>query len=257
MFFFSLLDFGTWLASRGQHAQSSKPAAFFASFIMPRITGYSTKVFCLFCVAWQFYICFDKYLSEPVVTNVAYVSNNGKYPIAITFCKMILYSNITDHDLNGETFKDLMIEANFLGAEDWALVFKERIFTRVLPYRKFLTYTWSEDVFYLCFSLQLGNELQTLRQLRIKYRFFKTIDGRTTNLQIFFHSWGSFSTLKYEIPTRNAFRVIHMRQSTVVTLSTKKVKCSSYEMNSLDECLESKAVKAVNASVGCITELLR
>ena len=59
------------------------------------VIGYIIQLFCLCCVAWQSYVCMDKYISQPTATSVIYVPNEGKYLAAVTFCKRLSYSDVT------------------------------------------------------------------------------------------------------------------------------------------------------------------
>jgi hypothetical protein len=246
------------LAVQGQYFQTRKPARFCFTLTLLRIAGYGTKIFCFCCVAWQFQVCLEKYLSEPVSSHVAFIPNNGRYPGAITFCKKINYINITSYsELLDETI-DVVIEAEFLhSSQGWVLIYKGKPLTSILPYRKFTTFSWSENTFKLCFSVQLGSESQRLSQLMVKYKWINDNYEILTNLQIFVHSWGSFGAVKYEIPLSDDDRIIKLSQETMESLSTRTLKCSSYENSFLDKCFEREAIKYTNATLGCISDLLR
>ena len=257
IFLFSLLDLGAWLIIQGQNVHHKKYMALPQIFLF---LGYSTKLFCFCCVAWQAYVCLDKYNSQPITTSIAYVPNEGKYPLAVTFCKRILYTNMTAvvslDELNIEDL--LQIEVAYKGHQGWSIIYQNgTVLDRaILPSRKFTTFSWSDDTFKLCLSLQLGAEQMKLSQLRIIY-VYKYYVEIPCNLQIFVHSWGSFSAMKYELPVRDMLQIIQLKQETVESVSTSTSQCSVYDNNLLDECLEAKALQYVNNTLGCISGTLR
>jgi hypothetical protein len=241
-----------------------KPTQLFLPLMLLKFAGYSTKVFCFFCVAWQGYMCMDKYMSQPLSTNVAYISNTGSYPAAISFCKRLSYSNKKANDsLKDEVFSDLLsIEAQIVGGEDWRIIYDRfGIDETFLPTRQFVTFSFNEDFFNYCLSLQLGTETTWLSQLRFKFIWnMTTYDDfqAKPNLTVFFHSWGAFEMVKYELPIKKTKqKVLQLSQETMATESTKELACSSYEKSSLDLCLHRRAILYVRERVGCTTELIR
>jgi len=250
------MDAGTWMVGWGQN--HNKPVQLFLPHLFVKLAGYSTKVFCFCCVSWQGYICLDKYLSQPLSTDVAYIPNDGNHPASVTFCKRLPYSNMSfDLSHKEEVFEDLLsIEAQYVGSENWNLVY-EGFFMKsaLLATRKFITYSFSEDMFKFCDSLQLGTETRQLSQLSFKY---KQEHGKEVNIQMFIHGWGAFEMVKYELPMKGTFQsIIQLSQETMATVSSSLLACSSYENSSLDLCLHKKAVQYVRDTVGCTTSLIR
>jgi len=258
------MDMGTWMVDWVNYGLHDKPAQVFLPFFFLKLAGYSTKAFCFSCVAWQGYMCMDKYMSQPLSTNVAYTSNTGSYPTAISFCKRLSYSNMKANDsLKDEVFSDLLsIEAQIVGGEDWRIIYDRfGIDETFLPTRQFVTLSFNEDFFNYCLSLQLGTETMWLSHLRFKYIWNMTSfdDFQTMpNLQVFLHSWGAFEMEKYELPIKKTKqRIIQLNQETMSTESTKELACSSYEKSSLDLCLHRRAMLYVRERVGCTTEHIR
>ena len=224
------------------------------------VIGYIIQLFCLCCVAWQSYVCMDKYISQPTATSVIYVPNEGKYLAAVTFCKRLSYSDVTAKSrLEDLVIKDLlMIEAEYDGYEGWSPIYQNGRFNEhvAIPTRKFTSFVWSDDIFKLCVSLQLGNEKTTMSQLEITYQW--TLYSKLpTNLQVYVHGWGSFEMDKNEIPLIDPFQVFQLNQETLQSLSIHTMACSAYENSMLDECLETKAVQYANNTIGCINYLMR
>jgi hypothetical protein len=256
------MDVGTWMVGWG-HYHDKSPQLLLPSLLL-KLAGYSTKAFCFSCVAWQGYMCMDKYMSQSLSTNVAYTSNTGSYPTAISFCKRLSYRNMKANDsLKDEVFEDLLsIEAQIVGGEEWRTIYDRLgIDETFLPTRQFVTSSFSEDTFKYCLSLQLGTEAMWLSHLMFKYIWNMTsfIDFQAMpNLQVFLHSWGAFEMEKYELPIKKTKqRIIQLNQETISTESTKELACSSYEKSSLDMCLHRRAMLYVTERVGCITELIR
>jgi hypothetical protein len=258
------MDVGTWMIGWSQYGLQDKPAQLFLPLMLLKFAGYSTKAFCFSCVAWQGYICFEKYMSQPLSTNVAYISNPGSYPTAISFCKQLSYRNMTANNSKGEeVFGDLLsIEAQIVVGEEWRIIYdRSGIDNTFLPARQFVTFSFNEDTFKYCFSFQLGTEALRLGQLRFNYTWIMSsmYDFQAMpNLQVFLHSWGAFEMMKYELPIkRTAQRIIQLNQETMAKVSTKELACSSYEKSSLDLCLHRRAMHYVRNKVGCSTELIR
>jgi hypothetical protein len=258
------MDAGTWMIGWGHNGLHDKPARFFLPFLLLKLAGYATKAFCFSCVAWQGYMCMDKYMSQPLSTDVAYTSNPGSYPTAISFCKLISYTNMTaSFSLKGEVFGDLLsIEAQTVGGEEWRIIYDRfGIDETFLPTKQFVTFSFNDDTFKYCFSLQLGTEALWLNHLRFKYIWNMTslFDLQTMpNLQVFLHSWGAFEMLKYELLIKKTTqRNIQLNQEMMSTVSTKELACSSYEKSSVDLCLHRRAMLYVRDTVGCTTELIR
>ena len=253
---FSFLDGGTWLIFYGGYIKHKNPS----TFLLFTIIGYTFKLFCFGCVGWQSYVCLDKYYSKPISTGVSYVSNEGTYPLAITFCKMLFYSDITPEiRIEDIVIEDLfMIAGEYAGNQGWSPIYQNGKFldSYALPKRRFTTFVWSNDTFRLCLSLQTENEKSKLNQVLIAYRR-KITPKLPYNLQIFVHGVGSFSMVKYEIPLRDQNQVIQLNQETVESLSIPSMSCSAYENSMLDECLETKAVQYANTYLGYINNLLR
>jgi hypothetical protein len=203
-------------------------------------------------------------MNEPVSTNMANIPNIGTYPVAVAFCKMINISDMTpDTNITNEKIADLvMIEALFFGNNTWSLVYRNASFSpgNVLAKRKFITNTWSKDKFQVCISLRLGTETVLLHQLRFSFRWLdcrRELIYRPPNLQVFLHGWGSFETVKYEIPLAQVPQVFQLDQKTVLTLPSKEKECSFYQNGSLDECLEQSALWYANDVVSCTEKLQR
>jgi hypothetical protein len=222
------------------------------------------RIFCFSCVAWQCYVCLKKYIEEPITSNVAYVSDDGSYPGAITFCKNLYFSQMhLEPMLANETLEDLLyIEVESVGREGWSIIYDggSLISEYELPSRNFTTFSWSDDIFKFCLSFQLGTETQKLARIRFKYKWLdcrRDIVYSPPNLQAFVHGWGSFGKDNHEVPITQTNQIFQLKQETIVTLSTKDHKCSSYDNSFLDECLERRAVEHANMTVGCITELQR
>ncbi len=208
-------------------------------------------------------MCMDKYMSQPLSTNVAYTSNTGSYQTAISFCKLLSYRNMTANtSLQEGMFGDLLsVEGQIVGGEEWKLIYNSfGIDETFLPTKQFVTFSFNDDTFKYCLSLQLGTEALWLSHLRFKYTWNATSNGPQTmpNLQVFLHSWGAFEMVKYELPIKKAIqRIIQLNQETMSTVSTKESACSSYEKSSLDLCLHRRAMLFVRDTVGCTTELIR
>jgi hypothetical protein len=244
----------------GHNGLHDKPAQFFLPFLLLKLAGYATKAFCFSCVAWQGYMCMDKYMSQPLSTDVAYTSNTGSYPTAISFCKWLSYRDMKANDqvssIKYEEFRDLLsIEAQIVGGEEWKIIYDRfGIDETFLPTRQFVTFSFNDDTFKYCLSVQLGTEALWLWHLRFKYTWNTTMP----NLQVFLHSWGAFEMVNYELPIKKATqRIIQLNQETMSTVSTKVLACSSYEKSSLDFCLHRRAMLFVRDTIGCATELIR
>jgi hypothetical protein len=258
-FSFSFLDLGIWLTYEDHQLKTKRHALIFLYKILRKILGYSIRLFCFCCVALQSYVCFNKYLNQPVSTKMVIIPNIGTYPVAVTFCKMLNISDMTpDTIITNEKIADLvMIEALYFGSNTWSLVYQNASFSpdTVLTQRKFITNTWSKDKFQVCISLRLGTDTLLLQQLRFK---FKWLDCRMAgvyrppNLQVFLHGWGSFEKVTYKIPLAQVPQVFQLDQKTVLTLPSKGKDCSLYESGSLDECLEQSALWYANDIAGCI-----
>jgi hypothetical protein len=236
--------------------KTHRHSLFFLCKIIQKILGYSTRLFCFCCVALQSYVCFNKYINDPVSTNMAIIPNIGIYPAAVAFCKMLNISNITpDTIIANEVISDLLtIEAQVVGNDVWSLVYQNSSFSpgTGLPNRKFIT--WSKDEFQVCNSLRLGTETLLLHQLRFKFRWLdckKVGIYKPPNLQVFLHGWGSFEKVSYEIPLAEVPQVFQLDQETVLTLPSKGKVCTFYESESLDECLERSALWYANGIVSC------
>jgi hypothetical protein len=259
------MDVSTWMIGWSQYSLHDKPAQLFLPLMLLKFAGYTTKAFCFSCVAWQGYMCMDKYKSQPLSTNVAYTSNTGSYVTAITFCKWLSYRNMkANNSLQDEMFGDLVsIEAQFVGGEEWEIIYDRfGIDETFLPIRRFVTFSFNEETFKYCLSFQLGTEALRLSQLRFNYKMVViSIYGGSKamqNLQVFLHSWGAFEMVKYELPMKRiAQRIIQLNQEIVAKVSTKELACSSYEKSSLDLCLHRRAMLYVRDTVGCTTELIR
>jgi hypothetical protein len=172
------MDVGTWMVGWGHYSLLDKPAQLFLPLMLLKFAGYSTKVFCFSCVAWQGYMCMDKYMSQPLSTNVAYISNPGSYPTAISFCKWLSYLNIKAKDsLKDEVFEDLLsIEAQIVGDEKWKIIYNGfGINETFLHTRQFVTFSFNEDTFKYCLSFQLDTEALRLSQLRFKYAWIESL----------------------------------------------------------------------------------
>jgi hypothetical protein len=168
-------------------------------------------------------------MNEPVSTNMANILNIGTYPVAVAFCKMLNISDMTpDTIITNEKIGDLvMIEALFFGNNTWSLVYRNASFSpdNVLAKRKFIANTWSKDKFQVCISLRLGTETVLLQQLRFSFRWLdcrSELIYRPPNLQVFLHGWGSFETVKYEIPLAQVPQVFQLDQKTVLTLPSEE-----------------------------------
>ena len=253
---FSFLDGGTWLIFYGGYIKHKNPS----TFLLFTIIGYTFKLFCFGCVGWQSYVCLDKYYSKPISTSVSYVSNEGTYPLAITFCKMLFYSDITPEIcIEDIVIEDLfMIAGEYAGNLGWSQIYQNGKFldSYALPKRRFTTFVWSNDTFRFCFSLQTKNVNQLLISDRRKIMLLP-YNRLSYNLQIFVHGVGSFSMVKYEIPLRDQNQVIQLNQEIVESLSIPSMACSAYDKIMLDECLETKSVEYANISLGYINNLLR
>jgi hypothetical protein len=257
-FNFSLLDLGIWLTSEDEQLKSHRHALIFLYTILRKILGYSTRLFCFCCVALQSYVCFNKYISEPVSINMVIIPNIGTYPVAVAFCKMLNISDMTpDTIITNEIIADLvMIEAQFIGNNSWSLVYHNASFSpgTALTYRKFTTNTWSKDKFQVCISLRLGTETLLLQQLRFRYKWLDCRNFqffRPPNLQVFLHGWGSFEKVTYKIPLAQVHQVFQLDQKNVLTLPSKQKDCYLYENGTLDECLEQSALWYANDIVNC------
>jgi hypothetical protein len=255
------MDVGTWMVGWGHH--HDKLPQLFLPFLLLKVAGYFTKAFCFSCVAWQGYMCMDKYMSQPLSTNVAYTSNTGSYPTAISFCKWLSYRNMkANTSLQDGMLGDLLsIEAQIVGGEEQRVI-NDRfgIDMTFLPARQFVTFSFNEDTFKYCLTFQLGTEALRLSQLRFKYTWIENATDlqSKTNLQVFLHSWDAFEMVKYELPIKKSTqRIIQLNQETIAKVSTKEIPCSSYEKSSLDLCLHSRAMLYVRDTVGCTTELIR
>jgi hypothetical protein len=227
------------------------------------LVGFATELFCFCCVAWQSYMCFDKYISQPIATTVSFIPNNGRYSAAVTFCKRILYANMTANmRLDNEPLEDLLrIELESEDQQNWNKLYDNGIFNETvsLPRRQFTTFSWSDNTFKLCFSFQLGNEVMKINQMKIAYKWHyeRNYGQPKYNLQVFVHGWGNFASIKSEVPLKDTFQEFQLIQETVESLSTDNLKCSKYENTSLDQCLEVTAVQFANITVGCLSEVLR
>jgi hypothetical protein len=226
------------------------------------LVGYATELFCFCCVAWQSYMCFEKYISQPIATTVSFVPNNGRYPAAVTFCKRILYANMTaSMSLDNEPLEDLFqIEIEIEGQQNWNKLYDNGIFNEFvnLPRRHFTTFSWSDNTFKFCFSYQLGNKVMKINQMKITCKWHYNHYGQPTyNLQVFAHGWGSFASIKTEVPLKVTFQEFQLIQETVESLSTDNLQCSKYENTFLDQCLEATAVQFANTTVGCLSKMLR
>jgi hypothetical protein len=261
------MDLGSWMVGWSHYGLHDKPTQLFFPLMLLKFAGYSAKAFCFSCVAWQGFMCMDKYMSQPLSTNVAYLSNSGNYPTAISFCKQLYYSNYSNMKVNdsikGEVFGDLLsVEAQIVGGEEWRVIYgsfgTDETF---LPTKRFVTFSFNEETFNYCFSFQLGTEVLWLSQLRFKYTWIMSnmYDSQAMpNLQVFLHSWGAFEIMRYELPIKKIKqRIIQLNQETMITVSTKESACSSYEKSSLDLCAHIRAMLHVRDTVGCTTELIR
>ncbi len=258
-FLFSLFDLGIWLTSEDHQLKTNRHALIFLYKILRKILGYSTRLFCFSCVALQSYVCFNKYINEPVSTNMVIVPNIGTYPAAVTFCKELNISKMTpDILITNLVIADLLtIEAQFVGNNIWSLVYRNASFSpdTVLTQRKFITNTWSKDKLQVCISLRLGTETLLLQQLRFKFKWWecrRELIYRPPNLQVFLHGWGSFEKVTYKIPLAQIPHVFQLDQKTVLTLPSKGKDCSFYENGSSDECLEQSALWYANDIVSCV-----
>jgi hypothetical protein len=258
------MDVGTWMVDWSHYDLHDKPAQLFLPLMLLKFAGYSTKALCFSCVAWQGYMCMDKYMSQPLSTNVAYLSNTGSYPTAISFCKLLNYTNMkANYSIKDEVFSDLLsVEVQIVGGEEWRIIYDRfGVGETFLPASKFVTFSFNEDTFKYCLSFQLGTEALRLSQLRFKYTWildFIYYRQYEPNLQIFLHSWGAFDMVKFELPIKKPKqRIIQLNQETMATVSTKQLSCSSYEMSSLDLCLHRRAMLYVRDTVGCTVELMR
>jgi hypothetical protein len=249
------------LVNKGHMMYRKKRVA--VSTVVVILVGYATELFCFCCVAWQSYMCFDKYISQPIATTVSFIPNNGRYPAAVTFCKSILFTNITANmSLDSEPLEDLLrIEIEIEDQQIWNKLFDNGIFYESfnLPRRHFTTFSWSDNTFKFCISFPLGNEVMKINQMKITYRWNDRVnyDQPKYNLQVFVHGWGSFASKKSEVPLKDKFQEFQLIQETVESLSTDNLKCSKYEKTFLDQCLEATAVQFANITVGCISEVLR
>jgi hypothetical protein len=246
------MDLGTWMVGWSHYGLHDKPALFFLPFLLLKLAGYATKALCFFCVAWQGYMCMEKYVSQPLSTNVAYLSNLGSYPTSISFCKWLSYRNTS---LQNGMFGDLLsVEAQIVGSEEWKIIYNSfGTDETFLPTWQFVTFSFNEDTFKHCFSFQLGTEALRLSQLRYTYYL-----QNKTNLQVFLHSSGAFEMVKYELPIKTTKqRIIQLNQETMSTVSTTELACLSYEKSSLDLCLHRRAMLYVRDMVGCTSELIR
>jgi hypothetical protein len=247
------------LTSENHQLKSHRHAVIFLYKILRKILGYSTRLFCFCCVALQSFVCFNKYINEPVSTNMAIIPNIGTYPAAVTFCKMLDIRDMTpDTIITNEIIADLVtIEAQFFGNDTWSLVYQNASFSHgtELTNRKFTTNTWSKEKFQFCISLRLGTETLLLQQLRFKFKWLdcrRALYYRPPNLQVFLHGWGSFEKFTYKIPLVQVPQVFQLDQNTLLTLPSKGKDCSFYESGSLDECLEQSALLYANDIASCI-----
>jgi hypothetical protein len=249
---------GAWLAAGDWKLNSNKSTPLFFFIVFRKVIGLTTMAFCFCCVAWQASVCLDKYNSQPVSTNMALVSNDGRYPAAVTFCK--LYTNFASPDISHEEITNniLRIEAEYFGTQKWGLIYDEGFALNEtgLPYRQFTTFSEYENTNTVkgCVSLKLlGTEAENIKQIKITNRWAEDCGSRmvlcTPNMEIFVHGWGSFGAFRSVIPLSEMPRI--------VTLSTSSKMCSFYWDDLLDECLERQAVMYANATVGCVTELHR
>jgi hypothetical protein len=257
------MDLGTWMVGWSHYGLHDKPTQLFLPLMLLKFAGYSTKAFCFSCVAWQGYMCMDKYMSQPLSTNVAYLSNPGSYPTAISFCKQLNCSNMNTNDsIKDGVFGHLLsIDAQIGGGEEWIIIYDGfGINETFLPTRQFVTFSFNENTFKYCLSFQLSTEALRLSQLRFKYTWIENITDlhNKTNLQVFLHSSGAFEMVKYELPMKKTTqRIFQLNQETMSTVSTSELACSSYEKSSLDLCLHRRAMLYVRDTVGCTTELIR
>ena len=256
----SFLDGGTWIIFYGGYIKRKRPS----TFLFFTIIGYTFKVFCFGCVGWQSYVCLDKYYSQPITSGVSYVSNEGTYPIAVTFCKMLFYSDITaEMSLKDIVIEDLFtVAGDYAGNQGWSPLYHNGKFLdwNTLHNRRFTSFVGSNDTFRFCLSLQTENVNQLLISYRRKIQcniMLPPYNRISYNLQIFVHGWGSFSMVKYEIPLRDQNQVIQLNQEIVESLSIPSMACSAYDNIMLDECLETKSVQYANTSLGYINNLLR
>ncbi len=257
---------GIWLTSDDHQLKIHRHALLFLYKILRKTLGYSTRLFCFCCVALQSYVCFNKYINEPVSTSMVIIPNIGTYPAAVAFCKMLDISNMTpDTIIINEKIVDLLkIEAQFVGNDVWSLVYQNANFSpgNELTYRKFITNTLSNEKFQVCISLRLGTDKLLLQQLRFKFKWLDCMNNRSylnweavykpPNLQVFLHGWGSFEKLTYKIPLAQVPQVFQLDQKTVLTLPSKGKDCSFYESGSLDECLEQSSLWYANNIARCI-----
>jgi hypothetical protein len=252
------MDFGIWMTSEDYQLKTHCHALVFFGKIIRKILGYSIRLFCFCCVVLQSHVCFNKYINEPVSTNMAIIPNIGAYPAAVTFCKMLNISNMTlETIINNDVIDDiLMIEAQFVGNDVWSLVYQNYSFSprTGLLNRKFRSNAWSTDTFQVCISLELGHETLLLQQLRFKFKWLNIGDGvsKPPNLQVFLHGWGSFKKVTNKVPLSRVPQVFQLDQETVLTLPSKEKECTFYESESLDECLERSALWYANDIVSCI-----
>jgi hypothetical protein len=264
---FSLLDVGAWLAAAGDwKLNSNKSTPLFFFIVFRKVIGLTTMAFCFCCVAWQAVVCLEKYNSQPVSTNMALVPNEGRYPAAVTFCK--LYTNFASPDISHEEITNniLRIEAEYFGTQKWGLIYDEGFALNEtgLPYRQFTTFSEYENTNTVkgCVSLKLlGTKAENIKQIKITNKWAEDCGRKmvlcTPNMEIFVHGWGSFGAFKSVIPLSEMPQIFQLTQEAIVTLSTSSKMCSFYRDDLLDECLEIQAVMYANATVGCVTELHR
>jgi hypothetical protein len=119
-------------------------------------------------------MCFDKYISQPTATTVSFAPNDGRYPVAVTFGKRLIYANISaSNSLDKEPFEDLLlIEIEIHGKQNWSKVYENGTFYDFvsLSRRHFTSFSWSDNTFKLCFSFRLGQEKMKIKQMKITYK---------------------------------------------------------------------------------------
>jgi len=193
---------------------------------------------------------------------MAYIANHGKYPAAVTFCKMFLYNDESWHSATEkEILKDIdkiEVDSKDLG---WTTIYTENTYLNesILPNRIFSTFSWTQNAFKLCLSIQLEMETLKLSHLRFQYKWSEYINESSFNkVEIFVHGWGSYETIKTQIVLNERSKIYQLSQETIDKSSTDSThECFSYTNVVLDECLALKAISYANVTVGCVTDLLR